>query len=397
MTTHSSLRLSLPALALLSPLGGCINTFDATLYQRDGGASDAASSDAASDEAATDDAAAFDAASDEDTGTVAVDAAMTPDAPMGDAGPRVLELADDCVDMAAVPELLIPAGTSDLSVAIDTRALTDNIDDTLACTGTRSIGPEGFLRIRTTAHQRMHFHFRRTGSADPSLYLLPTCDVRQCRTSQSIDICGQGADEHLSIDPATDGELLLAIDSNEETGLTGTLQVIRPTCGNGRQEHSETCDDGNTDSLDGCDSTCRKELVDGDAELEVNDDRFSANHLLPATSMMTITGRIASVCESDWFGVDVTAGQALGIEILTSAGAACAGDRPANIELELYNEDGERLRGRGTARAGGCPSIDPSTDTFAAGLAAGRYYVRLYARNADIDRPFDYGLRVRWQ
>lgn len=342
-----SRRLAL-LLTLAASSTGCINTFDASLYQRDAGGSDA--------------------------------------------GAVRFDLADDCT--GEVPEVTLPEGVSEYAVAIDTTGFANDSSATSGCLDTDAEGLEGFFRVAMQAGERWHFHFRHTGDIDPALYLLSTCDVRSCQPSQAIDNCGSGADEHLSVEPTTSGDYFVVLDAVGNTSLAGTLQVIHPTCGNGRAEHSETCDDGNTADGDDCDSQCRQELHSGANELEVNDDAFGANHLLfDDGSTMAITGRIASVCESDWFAIDVAAGQSLRAELLQASLLACDTTRPANIELSLVMANGQTVRGVGSERSG-CASIDPDVDAFATSLPAGRYYLRVYARNDEIERPFDYGLRV---
>lgn len=304
-----------------------------------------------------------------------------------------LPLADDCTEAGEISALNFPAGASEHSYAIDTRTLRNDIDDTTACLGRRAEGPEGFLRVDMSAGERWHFHMRRTGNDDPALYVLPSCDVRQCTAQQSIDICGQGADEHLTFEAPTSGSYLIAVDSVNSEGVSGMLQIIRPTCGNGTREHSETCDDGNETPGDGCDASCRRELTDAlRAEVEVNDDMFSANHILLTANELFVTGRIASTCESDWFAVDVAAGQTIEAALLTSTETECPSDRPASIDLEILRPSGQDVIARGIATTG-CPSIAPT----AALSTAGRYFVRVFARNDEVARPFDYGLRVRVQ
>ncbi len=343
---------SLAPLALLGlsvSLGACINTFDPALYARDGGG--------------------------------ALDAGAPPFA-----------LADECG--ATIPELVLPAGTSDLTIGIDTRGLS-HVGDRPSCLDRDAPGPDGFLRVQMGAGDRWHFHFRRTGTQDPALYVLrSSCDLRTCAPNEAADLCGTSADEHLTFEPTAAGSYVVAIDSFDTAGLQGALQIIHPACGNSVLEHSETCDDGNTEPLDGCDEQCRHELTPGNsAELEVNDDRFSANHVLPSGGTILVTGRVASVCESDWFAIDLTEGASLRAELLTAGGAACPATRPANLELELRGANGQTSLALGSETTG-CAAIDPARDTGAAALPAGRYFVRVYARNDAIERPFDYGLRL---
>jgi cysteine-rich repeat protein len=353
---HAKASLLLP-LALAA--GGCINTFDPALFARDAGPD-------------------------------GVDAGGL------DAGPPVLALADYC--SSGVPALTLPPGSTSTSVGIDARALTDDVSiDVAGCVGGSPTGPDGFARVQMERGERWHFHFRHTASANPALYVLDTCDPRRCRDDRSINLCGEGADEHLSFEAPATGEYFVGLDTFDAAGLTGTLELIRPICGNGRLEHSETCDDGNVVSGDGCDEACRDEITSAPtdrSETEVNDDRFSANRILWGPEPLLVTGRVASTCESDWFVVDLPAGSSLLAEVTTASGGSCAGvlDVPDPFSLDLLAGDGLTVLGAATPAAG-CPAIDPSRDTFAASLPAGRYFLRLFGA-AEAGRAFNYGLRI---
>lgn len=317
-----------------------------------------------------------------------MDAGATPDA-----GRAVLALADDCT--GAVPEVRVPEGAADISIDLDTRGLSDDYSN-LTCTGRPAPGPDGFFAVQMEVGERWHFHVRRRGDgADPVIFVLPAgCDERQCDLPNGLDACGVDSDEHLSFRAPSAGLYLVGVDSRNADGFEATVQVIRPTCGNGVMDHSETCDDDNNVDGDGCDAECRRELpATGASEAEVNDDAFGANVLTMTTGATTVSGRIGALCESDVFAVDVPEGASLTATVGDAADAACPAGTPS-MELQLISSNGITIRGRGTARGGSeCPSID-ATDAFATGLAAGRYFVRIYAVNTEVVRPFDYRLRV---
>jgi cysteine-rich repeat protein len=354
---HAKASLVLP-LTLLA--AGCINTFDPSLFARDAGGPPADG------------------------------------APTFDGGPPLLALADYC--SGGVPALTIPAGSTASSIGIDTTALIDDVStDVTACVRGSPTGPDGFARVQMEAGERWHFHFRHIGDANPALYVLDTCDPRRCRDDRAVNLCDQGADEHLSFEAPAAGEYLIGLDTFDAVGLTGTLEIIRPVCGNGLLEHSETCDDGDREAGDGCDEECRDEITSAPTdrgETEVNDDRFSANHVLAGTEPLLVTGRVASRCESDWFVLDVPADASLRAEITTSSGGSCAGslDVPDPFTLDLLAADGLTVLGTATPVAN-CPAIDPSRDTFATSLPSGRYYLRLFGAVED-GRTFNYGLRI---
>lgn len=307
----------------------------------------------------------------------------------GDGGLPTVALADDC--SGAVPELALG---DDVSVqrAFDTTALADDYG-TLGCIGRPQPGPDGFFAVEMTAGERWHFHVRRQGTgADPVIFVLDgQCLDLACDPPNALDACRADSDEHLSIVAGFTGTHYVGIDSGNADGFAGRVEVFRPVCGDGAQTHGESCEPGVTPSVD-CTSDCHARLVDGAGEHEVNDDSYMAN-LLAATAgtPLTVTGRIGSLCESDVFAIDVPAGGAVAAELLTAGGSACPEGTLAT-ELQLLGPDGVVVRGRGAA-AGNCPAI-AGTETFATGLAAGRYYLRVYAVNDVVDRPFDYGLRV---
>lgn len=401
LATVSLATASLATSSLLA--AGCIGTFDPALYMRDAGA-DAPEEpvDAAMEELPDAFEGEIDAFSEIDApppdappdAFVAADAPM--DAPMLDGGPPVFTLADYCT--GSVPELDL-MGAPSRTIAIDTRALADDGSGDIAmCLGGAPTGPDGFFRVSIGAGERWHFHYRHVGDVNPALYVLDTCDLRMCRDNQVIDLCNSGADEHLTFQATTAGTYFVGVDSYGTGGLTGTIEAYRPVCGNGMREHSETCDDGGVVPGDGCDAECRDEITSGitdRGELEVNDDRFSANHVLltPGTPL-TVTGRIATACETDWFVLDLPATGSIEAELLTMAGASCMGslDVPDPFTLELIASDGLTRVGSGTL-ASGCPAIDPARDGFATGLPAGRYFLRIFGR-AESGRPFNYGMRV---
>ncbi|GAB4214556.1 MAG: hypothetical protein OHK0013_39320 [Sandaracinaceae bacterium] len=378
------LSLVLPVALLVGGLaGGCSNTFDPALFMRDAGA-DGDGADAWEPPDARPD----------DDGGESSDAGL--DAGAVDGGPPVLPLADYC--SVGVPLLTLAPGSSATSIGIDMRSLLNDVStDIAACVGGPPSGPDGFARVSMEAGERWHFHFRHVGDANPALYVLDTCDPRSCRDDRSINLCDRGADEHLTFEAPAAGEYLIGLDTFDVIGLTGTLEVIRPLCGNGTREHSETCDDGDREAGDGCDEQCRDEITSAPTdrgETEVNDDRFSANHVLAGAEPLLVTGRVASSCESDWFVVDVPANATLRAEVTTAAGGPCAGSRdlPDPFSLDLLGADGLTVLGSAIP-VGGCPAIDPTRDTFAASLPSGRYFLRLFGR-VETGRAFNYGLRI---
>lgn len=140
--------------------------------------------------------------------------------------------------------------------------------------------------------------------------------------------------------------------------LRASMELAR--CGNTILElaSSEQCDDGNTASGDGCSESCRLE-AEGTA----------------TAPGAVFTGDISPAGDNDLYLVTVTQGQFLRAEISNGAGA-CPGD----TVLELIGTDGNTILGTDDNDGiGNCSLINPLTDTFAANMTAGSYFLRVRA------------------
>lgn len=305
-------------------------------------------------------------------------------------GIQVLSLADTCE--ANVPMATFEGGATSWMRAFDTRTLRDDHTN-VGCTGRSSPGPDGFFAVDMEAGERFHIHIRRrSAGADPVLYVLrQICDERNCDRPFGLDACRADSDEHLSILATSAGRYYVGIDSGNEEGFAGSVEVFRPTCGNGMQEHGESCEPGVDPTLT-CTDQCRVVLSGAAQEHEVNDDSRMANELELGAASVAIGGRIGTLCELDVFAFDVPAGGgSIRASLRTAAGGACPSGTPTTA-LELLGADGIVVFGEGSLRSGSaCPSID-ETDAFATNLVEGRYHLRIHAVNTEIVRPFDYSL-----
>jgi len=257
-------------------------------------------------------------------------------------------LADTCIGEVPMRE------SSSATFEVDTMALSDDIRAVGACTGQSAPGNEGFFGVEMGAGDKWHFHVRTlTGGRNPAIYVLGSaCDARTCDVGDAIDRCDTDSDEHLSFVAPSGGTFRVGVDDRNAGGGLYRVLVIRPTCGNGGMaEHSESCDDGNTEDGDGCDSLCRHELSNADTdEQEPNDDPTAAN--------VVLTG----------------AGASLRVTMLNRSAAACADGTPP-IEMVLWQPGGRTAVGDGSVRAGnGCPVIDDA-HAFAQDLPAGEHIV----------------------
>jgi cysteine-rich repeat protein len=298
-------------------------------------------------------------------------------------------LADSCAG-DSVPM----RASDDAFFSTSTLALSNTIDE-LACLDVRQIGHDGFFLIESIAGQRWHFHVRALDEEDdPAVYVLRSCDSRACQAGDAIDLCGAGFDEHLSFVAPTSGRFYVGIDSKNSGGVDSEVLAISPICGNGVVEHSESCDDGNTKALDGCDEQCRAELsAAAPNEVEPNDDRVGANVLLldEAMQRIAVRGRIGGRCDFDNFLLRVPETADVHATLRTSNNQPCGADAPP-ITLRLLGSDALMLLGEGTARhENACPSISEE-DGFAKDLPPGEYYLRVFT--GDQEPGFDYSLEV---
>ena len=116
--------------------------------------------------------------------------------------------------------------------------------------------------------------------------LLP---VAACDSSQDVGACGADNTECLLLQVACldleDGAAC-AIDGIGVGQCVDDTCAIDPTCGNGILDAGEECDDGNSDSGDGCEVVCRFEFACGDGVLDPgeacddgnNDDRDGCDY-----------------------------------------------------------------------------------------------------------------------
>jgi cysteine-rich repeat protein len=81
-----------------------------------------------------------------------------------------------------------------------------------------------------------------------------------------VAACSASSPEERPADGDAGGAMLPESGTSPEAGAeAGVAEGGGPTCGNGKIESGETCDDGNTKSDDGCSATCAVESAfDGD-------------------------------------------------------------------------------------------------------------------------------------
>ncbi|MEM9189169.1 MAG: hypothetical protein AAGF12_08340 [Myxococcota bacterium] len=304
----------------------------------------------------------------------------------GDADASMFEvvLADRCSPDA--PMLL----SQQDELVVSTLNLTNRVSEVQACTGTTAIGAEGFFGIEMQQGEKWHFHVTALETdGDPVLYILDAaCDERACGDGEAIDSCGE-QDEHLSYIAPSTGTFFIGVDDAGDRSGTYELLPIRATCGDLNREHSETCDDGNTESGDGCSSACRAEIASGGVEMEPNDDPADANILLMGEGTSTVDLNIASTCDGDSFSVVVPAGGSVTAQLTLRGGTACTAG-VHGFEADFVAPNTQRVLGTVTPAVGSCPEF--AGEAFTTGLDAGEYYIRI--RPTSLERLTEYSLTV---
>ena len=110
------------------------------------------------------------------------------------------------------------------------------------------------------------------------------------------------------------------------------------------------------------------------------------------TNALTVTGAVGGRCDFDNYLVSVPEGATLSATMLAAGEQECGPAAPP-ITMLLLAPDGVTVLGEGRSRGGNaCPSIGES-DMFAADLAAGDYFVRVFTGEAQ--DAFDYALAVQ--
>ena len=293
--------------------------------------------------------------------------------------------ADECGDPEAF--LLIGSGTYD----IDTTGLNPDFSILGMATG----GNDAFYQFDGVSGQFWHFHLAALSPGrNPVLYVVqssggvcsssPVAVRNACTMSEG--------DEHFAFVPPTTGRYYLGIDDGNAGGGRYRLQVIRPVCGNGVQEHGEPCDE---DPMMGrCDSMCRILLADLDATGTTsvppgrhNDTATEAMIVqVAAGDTIDVRGTVpAGDCYPDVFAVDLPAGARIRVTARNATSTACVAEMGVSYGLELQNAAGSVIATGGNDGMG-CFGIDQMLTN------PGRYFVWLSA-TGDPSRPANYTLR----
>jgi cysteine-rich repeat protein len=260
----------------------------------------------------------------------------------------------------------------------------------LSCVGGSALGNDGFFAVDMQEGEKWHFHVKVTPgtAADATVYVLDSgCQDSVCQRGWGLNECVAGQDEHFSFVPERDGRYYVGVDTVEEGGEPMEVLAVNPVCGNGEKEHSETCEDSNTDSGDRCDASCRSELDGGEREVEPNDEpTANANVLMLEGGAAETGGQLGGKCDFDSFAFTVPDGG--------SVNAVITGGCSLDLRLQLVSPDGLRPLGTVDTSSGTCPEI-VGTESFASDLDGGVYFVRLAPQRQDETSTIDYGLELQ--
>jgi cysteine-rich repeat protein len=167
--------------------------------------------------------------------------------------------------------------------------------------------------------------------------------------------------------------------------VTMQVGVLNPRCGDNFVETraNEQCDDGNNRGGDGCSAVCRFEGM-VPVETEPNNTYMQAvnTHAVIGAAKVTVQAAISPATDIDYFFFDVPAGRTATLVAQTytqrAAPSVCVGaDTLLHLQSAANAAGGMTMELTSNDDANGtlCSMIDGGTDTAAANLPAGRYYL----------------------
>ena len=308
---------------------------------------------------------------------------------LNETGEPLSDLGEDCIG-DDVPEF----ESLNMFVSADTTPLTNDRHE-LSCVGGNVRGNDGFFKVRMSRGKKWHFHVKvpADSEVDPAVYVLDSgCQDSVCQRGWGLNECVSGQDEHFSFFPPRDGTFLVGVDAVERGGAAYEVLAVEPVCGANGKEHSETCDDENTDSGDGCDEQCRAELTESlPAEQEPNDEPLAnANVLLmDEGTTLEVTGLLGGKCDFDSFLLAVPEGGSVHAAMRASGGGECS----IALRLQLIDTNGFTTLRTVETEPGTCPAFEAG-DEAVAGLDAGNYFVRVAAATPNEPDSLDYALEL---
>ncbi len=152
------------------------------------------------------------------------------------------------------------------------------------------------------------------------------------------------------------------------------IVISAPRCGDGIIAGTETCDDGNTMSGDGCSATCGFE---GPSELEPNNTRANATPLIGTGTFEASALGTLGPTDIDYYRIEVPANHHVLAEVIGLDGGC-----PVASELRLWRIGASSSRAYDDQDGpADCPRISPGlNDSLSSGarsLSAGTYYLEV--------------------
>lgn len=195
---------------------------------------------------------------------------------------------------------------------------------------------------------------------------------------------GEGLCARASAVGLAPGTYFVRVSAEEPGGqFPYVLSVMKELCGNGVQGAGEQCDDGGTAPGDGCSPICQLETT----ETEPNGASAQADpYIEPWVAAISPSGDI------DVIAVDVPGPSSLlSAQTIDHGTGACAAGSLDNI-LEILGTDGSTVLASDDDNGEGYCAF-----TAAAGLSAGKYFVRVKAGPLDPSATFPYGISITLQ
>ncbi len=250
-----------------------------------------------------------------------------------------------------------------------------------SCASPMGSGPEVVYSF-TAAHTGV-LDLRLVSNDDLTISIRPACE-QPAELGCSDNALGPDAVERLKV-PVTQGQTVFVIVEGTSANDAGSFAFeieSRPiACGDGFTDGTEECDDGNTNSGDGCSAQCSLES----SEVEPNDTSAQANsYLAPWVAALSPAGDV------DLVKVSVASSPAYIVAETRDLDQLSCASGLVDTFVEILDTDGmTELAVDDDSAEGTC------SKAIAAGLSPGDYYVRVSAPPGASQPSFAYVLDLQ--
>jgi cysteine-rich repeat protein len=238
-------------------------------------------------------------------------------------------------------------------------------------------GPEVVYRFTAEHTGVLEAELRSNSSTDFTLSVRGTCATSASEIGCAQTNSGYQARDVLRVPVTENQTVFIVVDGTGNTSAGGySLSVASRSivCGDGHRDGSEACDDGNSQSLDGCSSACVLESE----ETEPNGSPGQAN----AFSGYPFFASISTSDDVDVFSIAVPAGHTrLLAETFDLGDGACA-KYLLDSRLEILDGGAVVRAANGDTQSSFCSRVQ------ATGLSAGTYYVRVTSEGQKPTFPY---------